>query len=38
MENIFEDLDSEASDFLTNNSFNIEQKTKTKQYTRLSRK
>ncbi len=24
----FEDLDSEASDFLTNNSFNIEQKTK----------
>ena len=28
MENIFEDLDSEASDFLTNNSFNIEQKTK----------
>ena len=34
----FEDLDSEASDFLTNNSFNIEQKTKQNNITRLSRK
>ena len=41
MESIFEDLDSEASEFLKNNSFEIEHKTdETKKiyFTRLPRK